>query len=500
MESINKLKATVETDSSNPFATSFSCPIPANWDIDAFLIAHPPKVKYHSANPQKIKDKLIYIASAYFRSRDVLANAEDLTDEDFIALNSSVLQSVIRDYNRYLDYLLHHQILEHDGKGFSDHNSRRFRLTAKYRQQETKIYTIFDRQIIKQATKYRLDKSTIKQFPELYQWLDHLSIDKDKAREKLEQLKQEGIVTDIRKHLNYVDAIQNKSKWLFRQGDTGRLYTHVCFMKRELREFLRYNGTQKLVKIDVKNCLPFISLAILDKKIFDKLEILKLIETTNNKYFCLYLNSFNSLTLVKIHSEEHIFEDVALFRQEIVEGTLYDYVRDEYDSRHGCYFKRDIAKRKILNVLNRPPDMQDKWSEVLDILFPNVMQAFRELSTGYWKIKKGKGKRKWEEGDQVSPFAHLTQRLESSLILEDIVNTIIQYDSTIPLYTIHDCIMTTPEHAKYVEDTLKSRFRHHFGVAPEVTVDDPKRESMEKLLNERCFSVAKYRASFPSRK
>ena len=129
-------------------------------------------------------------------------------------------------------------------------------------------------------------------------------------------------------------------------------------------------------------------------------------------------------------------------------------------------YTRNKIKRWILNVLNRPPDLEDRMSKALHHYFPNVMKAFNAYAVGYYKTKHGKGKRKWKPGDQVSPFAHLTQGMESRIILDTIVPAITAFNPAIPIYTIHDCIMNIREYEDDVKRILETEFEKIFGIAP----------------------------------
>ena len=51
-------------------------------------------------------------------------------------------------------------------------------------------------------------------------------------------------------------------------------------------------------------------------------------------------------------------------------------------------------------------------------------------------------------------LALLLQRVESYLVLKNVVPNILEYHENIPIYTIHDCVLTTQEYYENVRDIM----------------------------------------------
>lgn len=102
-------------------------------------------------------------------------------------------------------------------------------------------------------------------------------------------------------------------------------------------------------------------------------------------------------------------------------------------------------------MLNSPNGWKCEERTIFKKHFPAVAKVIEEINRGYTKVKKGKGEQRWQPGDQVCTFAHITQMLEARVLLDLICLAIKSHSMKIPIYTIHDSILTTPEHVATVK-------------------------------------------------
>ena len=63
------------------------------------------------------------------------------------------------------------------------------------------------------------------------------------------------------------------------------------------------------------------------------------------------------------------------------------------------------------------------------------------------------------------------QRLESDMILRTICKRIISEKPDIPIFTIHDSIMTTDENVNYVKQVMIEEFANRFGIVPSFKIE-----------------------------
>lgn len=85
------------------------------------------------------------------------------------------------------------------------------------------------------------------------------------------------------------------------------------------------------------------------------------------------------------------------------------------------------------------------------------MKIFNTFSSGYFKTKKHKKKTKgfWKHGDLDSPFAMFTQKLEAYFLLDNVCKRISEEYPHVPLYTVHDSIMTTKDYVGLVKEIME---------------------------------------------
>jgi hypothetical protein len=114
---------------------------------------------------------------------------------------------------------------------------------------------------------------------------------------------------------------------------------------------------------------------------------------------------------------------------------------------------RDQAKRRVMVVLFDKPWHRNKVSEVMQGLFPTVMQDMRE-------IKRPDHRR----------LAHFAQRIESAFMFGRVVPRIMELRPNLFISTIHDSILTTAGDADLVRQVMLDEFER-LGVSPQVKVE-----------------------------
>ena len=94
--------------------------IPESLDIDELLSEKPPAFKYH-------RDNFIYILNLI---TEIPSRNKDLLDANgWVPIHAHTLQSRIRDYDKYLDYLIENKILETDNQYLPGEKSKEYRFT-----------------------------------------------------------------------------------------------------------------------------------------------------------------------------------------------------------------------------------------------------------------------------------------------------------------------------------------------------------------------------------
>jgi hypothetical protein len=452
---------------SNLFEYNYTVLLPAILDLDALLMNHPITVDKHVGNPYKIRDRAAFVLSSLINSTYSAFNKKKIKSVgEPVGLCSTILQEVVRDYNLYLDYFVEVGVLEKVEEGSYGVSCTTYRFID-YDIEKTKRYVIYDRVFLQSIFRRRKSATTIAKYRWLYDNLLRLTVDWDEAERILAKLfKDDETRKDI--HRERLHCFENPAKATFKETKTERLSTTLSNLRKELRAALRFDG-KRLVGVDISNSVPFFTLVLFDDKLMDELGIKSLIKNINSN-----LNSttfpFPWLMLVDLEGRSIKYPDIDWYSKLVEANELYPLLKKEWNTRLGKKYTRNQVKKKLQSIFNSPFHYDCKEREVLVDLFPNVMSIIKQLNQGYWKTKNGHGKSKWKKGDQVCPYAHITQIIEARAVLNHVCGFIESDRPDTPILTVHDCIYTTEDHLEYVIQAMEDRIFQMVGRIPAYTI------------------------------
>jgi hypothetical protein len=142
----------------------------------------------------------------------------------------------------------------------------------------------------------------------------------------------------------------------------------------------------------------------------------------------------------------------------VVKGKLYDYLGE----RLGII--RDDAKDLVFNIFFSVPHWHFTGKDEFIKLYPEVWKVFEWVNTGFYKTKRQKRKK----GEQSNALAMLLQKIESTVILDEIVPRIEREFPGLPMWTIHDSIMTVRGEQEAIAYIIREEGKRIIGVAPTV--------------------------------
>ncbi|MEI6088684.1 MAG: hypothetical protein WCR66_13915, partial [Bacteroidota bacterium] len=58
--------------------------------------------------------------------------------------------------------------------------------------------------------------------------------------------------------------------------------------------------------------------------------------------------------------------------------------------------------------------------------------------------------------------------IEAQMLLHKVAKAVYKYDPSIPLFSIHDSLVTTEKHQKTVTNIIEQEYRKQFGVSPQL--------------------------------
>ncbi|GAB2498800.1 hypothetical protein [Algoriphagus taiwanensis] len=247
-----------------------------------------------------------------------------------------------------------------------------------------------------------------------------------------------------------------------------RFTSIITMMPKELRNFLQLGGSS-LVEVDLGSCQPYL-LAVLLKQLdgIEGSEILRngsntssklkfslndyLIDIDNeliNKVYPFMLPAFSSL------SPSHK-ESVRDFYSAPFHEDFYQWMADQSENR----IKRNEVKESFMYFLFDDNPNHRNHNEVIkeiERLFPSVNFFINLLHNEFGK----------------SDFARFLQMIESHLLINLILREFHDHYPHIPIFTIHDAVLTNEGNASAVQEFLVRRLTEMTNIPPRSKISHP---------------------------
>jgi len=490
--------------------------IPENLNIVELLQAANREPKSYLVDKVAFICHEVHLAAVYHR--DYLENE----DRPFFPLYSKILQKYIHDYKEIELLLIDGGVIECNGKYSKiNHQSFRFRFTEKYYGQKFKEHEIITIGLHnKIQVYYKTDPLPPTPENESYQflkeyWTNHkLKIDVERAMKWIDAAYQSEMnflnsqyakkggqkkVAAIKKLTEKCEiwktSVQNYNtgRLVFRPDDfSKRLHTKLTNLKKELRGFITYDGME-LVSLDIKNSQPYLSLVLFNEDfwrerakngqnilLYRKIGLDKIKKEIKDK-LC------NSNMLAKTSkSEAGKWFEFDNYMSLVTSGRLYEYLIKLFCEIRTNPFLRDEVKKKFLIYLYYDPANLDKFEEgyasinLLNEVFPNISALFLLLKAkGTYKVEPPDYKAIYQPVYQF-PFhalsakdsfkfpPQLLQRIESHLVIEVVCKGLKKGNRDIPLFTIHDSIVTTKEFQQIVHGKMIEVLKNAIGFEPTI--------------------------------
>ncbi len=276
--------------------------------------------------------------------------------------------------------------------------------------------------------------------------------------DKLEALNRPKIKNPVERFNSafiILDKFRNREYGLKIDNTVGRFHSTVTRLPRDLRNFVTFEG-KELVCIDIKNCLPYLSLIILDRRFWENRSIHPFFNFISSS--TLPLVSF-PITILVESLQKIDKQELNLYKDLVIPGKIYDYIWQSLDSSESDKIKsRKELKQQVFKALfsgNQFLGQKDAYvKRIFKELFPGIYDFFALL-------KK----------DQKELLPILLMRIESKLMLEVITRKISTQWPNIPFYTIHDGIATNTEFEDVVKKVLIDEMLEFVGYPVSLSVE-----------------------------
>ncbi len=461
--------------------------VPENLNIDEIIEKNKPV--FHKNGLKK--EKLVFICDALVNSRAQHRKEINEKGNSFVPLSSEILQEVVHDYKKHLDFLLSNGILLTDNHFIEGEKCRWYCFNHPYagqRLKEVKVYNYKLKQAIRRAAHKRNEKlkKALRGYNYLTKWWDegkleidlkaaHLWIEKYK-KEKIDSIENNPSIVD--KNLAIENAIDttedfkylalsihtNNHKYSF-SGEGHRFYNPISNLKRELRGFLSYDG-QPLVDIDIKNSQPFLSTALFQssfwkKQCRGKSQILTLEEISKEIFNKVSKEQYYKHIITLLKTSESLVNRESPFKKFIdlvKNGTFYEYIQEHFEPLYPTKFDtRGKVKVAVLTIfyIENYIAVHHKPSQTFKEHFPEVYELFRLI-----------------KGIQNNYLPIILQRIESFLVIDVVCKTLSKQHPQIPFFTIHDNVITTKGNEGIVRDIMSLEIEKWIGYKPQLAFED----------------------------
>ncbi len=468
--------------------------------MEKILQSNPPKF------PGYKKDKLLYLVSKLYY--DSLCKEEyGLGDNEGIPLCSGFLESLIgKSYKSHLKYLLDNRVITIVSGYIPGEHCRSYMLNDHYFG-IPEWYEIKNYILSKNLKKLKKQENTGSQYPYLQKWFNKLTLDIEQADvttnlsfELKKACPEYQEVTFGTNRIKNPDRQYYHSKMVIEYFKTGehpfyidkkgnRAHTILTRSNKNIRHFITCKG-KNLVSVDLKNSQPYLLLCLANPLMFQKNKKKdgKHTQTQPRTHYTISIPDIspNYLSSIILGLSSEILYSIEFqeYKKLVSSGDIYEFFEDKIDIdpnelKKGIS-KRDIVKhRMMLCLYSKNGGYSGGMKTAFKKHFPKLYALICKL-----KAKKH------------NTLALLLQRIESYLILDVICTRISVEKPDLPIFTIHDCIVTTIGNEQYVSNIVKEEMEKAVGVPPRVSFDfwHPKIEwnRFEKIDEELSKNAAQY--------
>jgi hypothetical protein len=452
----------------------YSIFIPKNLDIDKDLETYGDKILKKHEDKFKYLIHLLYVTPLTNRRyyKQLTSTIKSASKRIYIPLSGKKLSQLFgeRYYKNIIDCSKEIKYIESTEYWIIGEKSIGYRLTKQLRNQTYKRAFIENPVLIKKILKSKSSDYLDNIGKKLYKKLKELDFDFDAAKKYLDDCLKRGEYTSTDN--KYLSRRLMIDSWKYhgiraKIDEKGfRLHTNLTNLPKELRQFLSWKGS-KLQGIDISNSQPF----------FLILRLIEFYHPSRTYSLTTYYNDsipFDSNLLVDIITntyQSNIFDNIPSYDLTVLEklpndvqhyiyltitGKLYEYLLKIKTEGWGKNYTREQIKTNVLTLFYQK-ELDDQTSilkELFKHIFPNVFR--------YIEISKKRDYKK---------FPISLQKTESDMVLRTICKKILAEKPNIPLFTIHDSILSTREYIPYITTIMNEEIFKKYSILPNLKIE-----------------------------
>ncbi|NMB82015.1 MAG: hypothetical protein GYA14_09370 [Ignavibacteria bacterium] len=383
---------------------------------------------------EKHRDKYYYIIRLIYYGR--IFDKRNIK-HSFISLNGQFLHKVLGgNYIKYLRWLIDSGIIESDKHYEPNKKSIGYRLTEKYRNEKFRKVEITNKRLIEKIEKLKVQHEQSISNPTLIyliKCLKSIKLDFDGANNWLVQNISEINNYEYSNATSSIDLLYSNDSHFTVSSLTGRFYSTVTNLKKELRPFLKYNG-QSLVEVDIANSQPFF------------LNFLLIDYYSNNNSL---IKSYSDIKYISYDTKNNLPDDSKKYIDLTSKGVFYEYLMEAFNySGDRDKFKKMLFARVYYNDTLKGG--REEW-----FLFQDLFPSVAEVITHHKK-------------ENYKNLAIMLQIAESDMMIYKIVPKLIE--KIIYALTIHDSYLVIENDSAEVKKIILNEFKNLYGLIPFVRI------------------------------
>ncbi len=416
------------------------------------------------------------------------AMSHKISEDGYVQLNAQILKKYHSKYKTYLDFLEKHEFIKVRTYSILKSRSKGYKLILAEKPLKIIRYVPEDFIIRKKLSQDKLNKkgNADKTTGHLTKWLasGHLNIQYEESLKFLEETKMLDSKKYSRRYL--IEMLHHNIIYYQRQGKDNRLHSILSNCPKDLRNYICYRSNQSLVSLDIKSSQPFLLAGILNLLFLSKNDssnskriedcIYSIVDKDGRDKICQSIS-----TMMQVNLKEPDITGIEQYVNLVTEGDLYNYIAknlsedflhkiqtplgisDQFFNQRLEYKEwihfdnlRDYAKKAVMEYLYSSTKNKEKRCKEVRRILPDVVSRVVD---------------EFKAGDKTY-FPIFLQNLEATLILDKITGKIAFEYPDVPLFTIHDSIITTANNAAMVRQQLEKGLNDFFGIAPIISVEE----------------------------
>jgi hypothetical protein len=389
-------------------------------------------------------------------------NCHHHDENGWVKLNTRYLQQMLssRKEHKAKQFLLRSRIVECNKRWLAGDYSQGYRLAPAYRKALRRIECT--NLTLSLKIRHRRLQRNGKPIVEddlaytdncLNKWLNLIEIDRDACLQTLQQVCPET----IDQCMMTVDAIYAKEIDNV-VDEYGRLHTPLTRLQTDCRKHLRYQAST-LQNIDIRNSQMVFFTILFLKDTYHKLSLQP---TPSHTASLCYDTSaiakeginLSAIPLTQPSSNgtslcyDTLGEQEKLWVEKVMSGQIYDYLMERAGVKDRGAFKVALFRDVFYGNTNAKWFKPTALTKLFASEFPTIWQFIGQQKKGCYQR-----------------LAREMQRQEANFVIGAVCERLCTHHSHIPITTIHDSIMTIPDHVTKVQTVMMEEFKR-LGVQP----------------------------------